>query len=202
MEVAGLVKLHEEAKDSIKNLNIDHIQEMSKGWPEGARRDVLNLDNGSLYYKWFPALIQNTQPKQIVELGGAMGASALCMLSTLPHDSVIYSITLPEGGLEFSFVNRVDSRLKTVLGDDLDLNSWPKELDFSKTDILFVDAEHTEEQLRKELDLYLPLVGSGTLIVVDDIKLNDGLWKVWKELQYPKLDVSELHHSGFGIFYT
>lgn len=71
-----------------------------------------------------------------------------------------------------------------------------------KTDLWFFDALHTEEHLRKELDLYLPFLKKGAIVLIDDIH-SFGLEPVWKDVQemftscYDATD--PLHHSGFGV---
>lgn len=169
---------------------------------DGAIRDVESKDGRSDYYQWLPKLIKMTKPKQIVELGGAMGVSAIAMLQTLPKTSKLYSITLEEHGLEFSFMDKEYDNFIKIVGDDLDLNNWPKDLDLSKTDIWFIDSEHTYEQVRKEIDLYKKYFKEGSILLFDDIHINDGLSQVWEEIKQEipgdKYE-SDLHYSGYGI---
>ena len=199
-----LIDLHRKTKEQIRFLNLSHLKEITRYVTGGAHEDIFDPLNRSQYYQWLTALMVVLRPKQVVELGGAMGASALCMLAGLPTESKLYSITLPENGLEFNFIKDEYPSLVRVVGNDRDfeLGVWPKDLKWRETQVLFIDSEHTPEQLRFELDTYIPLVGPDTLVVVDDIKLNDGLFQIWKSIAHPKLDVSDLHHSGFGIFYV
>ncbi|MEK7112631.1 MAG: class I SAM-dependent methyltransferase, partial [Patescibacteria group bacterium] len=140
------------------------------------------------------------KPRRVLELGGAMGASALMMLSSLPKESRLYSITLSEGGLEFSFVKENYPNFVPIVGDDLILTNWPKDLDLHKADLWFFDSEHNYNQLKSELELYRPFFKKGAVILIDDIKLNEGMWQAWVEFPGDKFDVSVyLHHSGFGI---
>lgn len=194
----NLVELHRQVMRELETFDVEAIMPELTNVAEGSLKDVLDRQN-SLYYQYLTCLTRLQQPTQVVELGGAMGTSALCMLPEMPSASKLYSITLEEHGLEFSFIKKDYPQLVKVIGDDLDLNSWPKDLDFSKTDILFIDALHTKEQLEAELALYLPLIGKGKLIILDDIKFDRGMWEAWLNIQNPKLDVSVLHHSGFGF---
>lgn len=172
---------------------------------EGAKEDVMNV-NGSAYYQWSAAIAQTKKPSQVVELGGAMGVWDVCMLNSLPSTSKLYSITLPENGLEFSFIVDNYSNFVPIVGDDLDLSLWPKDLDWKKTEILFIDTLHEEKQLRKELELYLPLLSPGTLIMLDDIHFSEQMEKVWNDIVigvYGKINTFDatdpLHYSGFGL---
>lgn len=173
-----------------------HLQDISSG----AWTDVLNLDQCG-NYQFLSSLMLILKPRQVVELGGAMGVSALCMLATLEKSSQIYSITLEEHGLEFSFIKRDYPNLIKVIGDDLDMDVWPEDLSWGKTDFLYIDSLHTQEQLEKELDLYLPLLKEGTIVALDDIHINSGMSETWDNILFPKIDLTkENHYSGWGIF--
>lgn len=171
----------------------------------GALEDVLNI-NGCKYYQWLPNLIDEIKPKQIVELGGAMGVADVMMLQSKWQDYKLYSITLAEHGLEFSMVADEYKNFVKVVGNDLDLSNWPKDLDLSKTDLWFIDTgiadDHFAEQLQKELVLYTPFFKRGAIVLFDDIHKNEGMQKVWDELclKYDHYDGTDpLHYSGFGI---
>ena|SRR3990167_6603002 len=195
----NLVELHSSVMEELETFVVAGVLPALKGASDGAVRDVLDTDN-SYYYQWLACLMRVLKPQRVVELGGAMGVSAIVMLESLPAESKLYSITLPENGLEFSYIKTEYPNLIKVVANDRDINVWPKDLDWGKTDVLFVDAEHTKDEVQRELDTYLPLIGPGRLVIMDDIKLNPGMWEVWLGLDKNKLDVSELHHSGFGIF--
>lgn len=151
-------------------------------------------------YLWWAGLVKKHPFKQIVELGGAMGVWSLMVASTAPKETNIWTITLPEHGLEYSFVKKEFPNLHMVVGDDLKWESWPKDFDITKTDAIYFDALHTYEQLSAELKMYGPKLKSGTLAVFDDISLNEEMKQAWAELDWPKFDqTGNLHWSGYGI---
>lgn len=175
-----------------------------RGANAGAIEDVLNT-NGNAYYQWITCLVEKIKPTQIVELGGAMGVWDLCVLHSLPEASKLYSITLAEHGLEFSYI--VDTYLNFIptVGDDLDLNYWPEDLYFGKTDLWFFDTLHTVEQLTKELDLYSPFFKKEAIILFDDIH-SFGLDEVWEKVCKGGWGITDtfdatdpLHYTGYGI---
>src|SRR3990167_8668119 len=188
-------EITERAIQERSKLKLSDFMPYLKDSSEGGIRDVMDWGNVG-YYQWLTALMKTEKPKQVVELGGAMGVSALMMLAGLPKDSKLYSITLVEHGLEFSFIKENYQQLVKVLGDDLDLNNWPKDLDLGKTDIFFVDTLHTTDQLTKELELYKPFFKKGAILLLDDIHMAE-LEPVWNSLTYDKYD-SGLHEFGFG----
>lgn len=171
---------------------------------EGAIRDVQDRTR-SFYYVWSSALVGKLKPKQVVELGGAMGVWSIMVLHKLPKTSILYSITLPEHGLEYSYVVDKYPNFRPVLGNDLDLTVWPKMLDFNKTDLWFFDALHTKEQLLAEFKLYSPFFKKGAIVLFDDIHLDRGMWEAWQEILATNkfssvFDGSNpLHYSGYGV---
>lgn len=171
---------------------------------EAGLGDVRNK-TGSGYYCWLPGFIDLLKPKQVVELGGAMGVADVLILKTLPSDSKLWSITLAEHGLEFCFIKNIYSNFVPVIGDDLDLKTWPESLDLSETDLWFFDSEHSERQLRAELELYKQFFKSGAIVLFDDIHLNPGMQNVWNDMEniFPvgeKKDLTNpLHWSGYGV---
>lgn len=188
-----------------KQFNMRPIMPALRGFAKGAYEDVLNT-NGCCYYQWLPCLLEIAKPKQIVELGGAMGAAAVMMCNSAHQDFKLYSITLPEEGQEFSFVLDTYPQLVKVLGDDLDLSNWPKDCDLSQTDLWFFDSLHSEDQLRAELDLYSPFFKKESIVLFDDIHMHEGMFNVWKDIKKGKYGISDaydgsdpLHHTGFGV---
>ena len=183
---------------------------------EGAIGDVLNK-TGNGYYQFLPCLIEVLQPKQIVELGGAMGVACLCMLHGTDYQNFeLHSITLEEHGLEFSYIDKEYSNFHPVVGDDLNLDNWLQmDVDFVgqintgpnlvKTDLWFIDSLHEEAQLRAELELYKQFFKSGAIILFDDIFLNEGMRRVWDDMDNilkvkEKRDLTyPCHWSGFGL---
>lgn len=182
-----------------ENYDLAKAEPFLTGLSEGSLADVKNKKMSG-YYQFLSVLTNYLKPKQVLELGGAMGASALMMLSSLPKESRLYSITLPEHGLEFSFVKETYPNFVPVVGDDLILTNWPKNLDIAKTDLFFFDSEHNYDQLTSERKLYEPFFKKGAVILIDDIHLSEEMFKAWTEFPGDKFDATPwLHWSGFGI---
>lgn len=163
----------------------------------GAIEDVLNT-NGCANYQFSTCLMEIAKPKMVVELGGAMGVWSLCVLHSLPADSQLYSITLAEGGLEYSYVQDTYPNFHPIVGNDLDMSHW-KDIPLKDTDIWYFDSLHTNEQLTKELELYSPYFKKGALLLFDDIRMDE-LWPVWDKLPYEKVELTNpLHFTGWGM---
>lgn len=192
-------QLAEKTISKIKDFPIREVMPALRNCNDGAVRDVLDTEKSG-NYQWWPILIDEVKPKQVVELGGAMGVGTIMMLQGKYQDFHLYSITLAEGGLEFSFVADKYPNLTMIIGDDLDMNNW-KGVDLSKTDIWYIDSLHMEVQLRRELELYTPFFKKGTIIVFDDVRMPE-LYPVWKELceKYEHVEMTNpLHYTGYGM---
>lgn len=196
-------ELADKTLERLKTFNIAPIMPALRGCSEGALDDVLNT-NGCAYYQWVSGLLEEIKPKQIVELGGAMGVWDLMVLNSNYQDFKLHSITLAEQGQEFSFIKDTYTNFDPIVGNDLDLSNW-KGLDLSKTDLWFFDSEHTPEQQTKEFDLYSPFFKNEAVVLMDDIR-SFGLWPVWQDLvngKWGKVDAIEmtapLHYSGYGM---
>jgi len=187
--------------ERLKTFDVRGLLPSLRAANEGAIEDVSNT-NGCAFYQWSISLIDVMKPKQVLELGGAMGVWSICALHTLPQESKLYSITLPEGGLEFSYIVDKYTNFFPILGDDLDMKNW-EGVDLSKTDLWFIDSLHEKEHLEKELNLYSPFFKKGAIILFDDIHINNGMEEVWKEIRNKEWDCYDatdpLHYSGFGI---
>lgn len=190
--------VEEIVKKALRPFDIRSAMPSLKLLNSGALEDVLNT-NGCGYYQWIPNLVEDLKPKQVIELGGAMGVWDLMVLQTLPLESKLWSITLPEHGLEFSYIDKEYPNFVPILGDDLNLENWPKNLNLCDTDLWFFDSKHEEEHLRKELELYTKYFKKGAILLFDDIH-SFGLESVWNELPYEKYDATDpLHYSGYGV---
>lgn len=195
----GLKELTDQTISKIKHFNIQAVLPALRVANDGAIEDVLNT-NGCANYQWWPIFIDAVKPSQIVELGGAMGVGTIMMLQSKFQDFHLYSITLAEGGLEFSYVVDKYPNLTMIVGDDLDMKNW-EGVDLGKTDIWYIDSLHTESQLRKELELYTPYFKKGAYVVFDDIRMPE-LYGVWEELteKYESVEVTNpLHYTGYGV---
>lgn len=169
---------------------------------QGQLQEVVNgeSDRGcNRYYQWLACLMRLIKPKQVVELGAAAGISTILMATEMPKDSKLISVDIDKD-LAWKWMDREYPQVIKVLGDDLDLSIYPKDIGLSQTDIWFIDSLHTEEQLRKELELYRPFFKKGAIVVLDDIKIP-GLDKVWSEITEDKCETTiPNHYTGFGHF--
>lgn len=206
----SLQYLKKEVSKQMKSFSADDpvIQYfMSKMDPE-TKRIALNQHipeqhpyRHSLYHIWLNSLMKVLTPSVVVELGAHQGISDCMMLAGMPDQSTLISVDIVADSWS---VVPYDSRIRKIVGDDLDLGIYPLDvLELMKqADVWFIDSNHTEEQLTKEHELYSPLWKKGAVILVDDVseKGEFTLWKAWEKLPYEKMEFPDLHYTGWGVF--
>lgn len=166
-------------------------------------RNPEDLDDNALYYRFLYAVADRFTPSNIVEIGTAIGWSAIHLAGgnrvgkTISID--IDAEAIKRGSLlakKFGLLN-----IEFITSDSCDakiLERLPKTID-----ILYIDGEHTYERSCRELAFYGPRIKSGGIVILDDIRISDEMKALWESIRLPKIDVSWLHEVygvGFGAF--
>lgn len=151
------------------------------------------------YYLYLNALVRLLRPRTVLELGTCEGGSAFFMALALEQGATLTTVDVgPHHPWQLGPL-LYDLRLRRVLGDDLDLGIYEGRPP-QGVDLLFVDTLHEYGHVTRELELYLPLLSPGAVVVMDDIHLNEGMARAWDELPLEKLEAGDQYHwSGFGI---
>ncbi len=166
-------------------------------------------------------IVADLKPKVVVEIGTARGGTLYGLCRAAPDDALIVSIDLPGGGFgggyseddEKTFLSRKkknqrllflrqDSHNKTTLAD-------LKQLVGGYIDFLLIDGDHTYKGVRKDFEMYSPLVRKGGLIVLHDILFHPHVPtcqvdKFWREIE-ERYDTKELidwtdrNWGGIGV---
>ncbi|MRI34593.1 methyltransferase [Endozoicomonas sp. OPT23] len=126
--------------------------------------------SGNLVGQTLKMLVAISSSKRVLEIGMFTGYAALSMAEALPEGGEIYCCeTNPQAievAEEFFQKSGQGNKLKVLFGRALDtIPTIEGELDF-----VFIDAD--KKKYREYVDLVLPMVRKGGLIVVDD-----ALWK-------------------------
>jgi len=172
----------------------------------------------------FVKLIQHLKPKYILEIGTARGGT-LFLLTKLSHPNAhIISMDLPGGihggGYPSSRIPLYKSfssygQKITLIREDSHkismLNRVKDILKKEKLDILFIDGDHTYEGVKKDFEMYSPLVRKSGLIIFHDIvvhkkELNCHVNKFWNEIKenFKFVEIVEdwnQNYFGIGIVY-
>jgi len=163
------------------------------------------------------------KPKYILEIGTANGGSLFCFCKLAPDDAIILSIDLPEGPFgggypewkipiyqafkkenQKLYLLRKDSHQKETLDEVL------KILNGNELDFLFIDGDHSYEGVKKDFEMYGPLVRKGGIIAFHDIVISNDksieVPKFWYEIKknYNYKEIIAPHrriYGGGGIGY-
>lgn len=160
------------------------------------------------------------RPKNILEIGTAKGGTlfVFCRIS-LPNATII-SIDLPGGPfgggypiyrtlLYRAFV-KPGQRIHLIRADSHDPRTLEKVKEVLKgelLDVLFIDGDHTYEGVKRDFEMYSPLVKRGGIIAFHDIVSGPpenvgGVPKFWNEIKhgYDYLEiVKDWTQNGYGI---
>ncbi len=152
------------------------------------------------YYTWLALATRLLKPKRILELGNLYGASTIMFFSEIGQDTEWFtSVDLVKNIIFVPNEIIEDPRVTFRFGNDLNLNIYDNNLP-TDCDFLFIDTLHERKHLEYEWSIYKNFCTNGCVVVLDDIYLDD-IQTFWKNLSYPKLDISEdCHPSGFGVF--
>jgi predicted O-methyltransferase YrrM len=165
----------------------------------------------------FAYIVQGRKPKAFLEIGTRNGGMffVLCRLSD--PQAIVISLDLPGGkfgGGYTAFQIPVMWRMKKT-GQQLHLlrtdshraetkTRTQRALNGSQLDLLFIDGDHTYEGVRKDFEMYSPLVRPGGLIAFHDIveiaEPDFGVPKFWNEVKtrYTHTELVENPRQGWG----
>ncbi len=128
------------------------------------------------------ALICYYKPSKIVELGTSLGLGTICLASQ--PDSRVYTFEANN-----PIADLAEANFKRIGLKNIDLIRGPIDQtlpDFvsrqNAIDMAFIDANHTKDALLRYFNWLLPLMKSGGLLVVDDIRWSPGMYSGWKQL--------------------
>lgn len=108
------------------------------------------------------------QPKTLLEIGTAIGYSALRMAYTLP-ESLIVTVERDEDRLslakEFIKKSGKAEQIQLIYGDALEAEGEVKR--FASFDTIFIDA--AKGQYKKFFEMYSPYLGNNGIIITDNV---------------------------------
>ncbi len=168
-------------------------------------------------------LVADTRPRVVVEIGTARGGTLFIWTRAAAPDATIVSIDLP-GGLFGGGYPRLKAplyrrlalpgqELHLLRGDSHSIETLQrlKEiLQGRKIDFLFIDGDHRYEGVKRDYELYSPLVREGGIIAFHDIvpgppEMVGGVPRFWRELKqrlprgkYLEI-VRDWGQGGYGI---
>lgn len=149
----------------------------------------------------FCKLIIQIKPKVILEIGTLKGGSLFLLAKLSTPDSIIISIDLPSKSYnigwryiyKYFFKSFIDYNQKMIIikGDShnlLTLKKVKEQLKNNRIDILFIDGDHSYNGVKKDFEMYSPLVKDNGIIAFHDIVENttpkdSNVNRFWNEIK-------------------
>jgi predicted O-methyltransferase YrrM len=155
-------------------------------WPMQIREEIGNL----LY------VLKDESPQNILEIGTANGGTLFMLSHIATKDSKIITIDMPTNSsilntLFFQSFQKHNQKVFIINEDSHAENTKDKVMKIlkgEKVDVLFIDGDHTYEGVKKDFQMYFPLVKQQGLVVFHDIvqggsNLVGDVPKFWQEIK-------------------
>jgi predicted O-methyltransferase YrrM len=165
-------------------------------------------------------ILQKQKPKYVLEIGTAGGGSLFMLSQVIANDAILISIDLPNGQFGGGYPeNRItlynsfaktSQKIRLIRQDSHSLESLKSVkgiLKENNLDFLFIDGDHSYEGVKKDFELYGPLVKKNGIIAFHDIVQglpeNVGgvpiFWSQLKEKHKHVEFVKNWEQGGYGI---
>ena len=152
----------ETANNTLLNLEFNSLDLELKEYAHTNNVPII-FDEGLAFLE---SIIALNQPKRILEIGTAIGYSAIRMSRVC--DSEIYTIERNENMYNKALENvkkaNLEDKIHIILNDALEAFDYVKDIEF---DMIFIDA--AKAQYLKFFDLYTPLLKSKGVVVCDNM---------------------------------
>ncbi len=163
---------------------------------KGTHRHIQNIakfgnsspSEGRLLFK----LINYLDASNIVELGTSLGLSTLYMAKANEQAEIMTTEASSEL-CEIAAENfaKLGCGHITIINDTFDRGLEYIAQQKKSIDLLFIDGDHTYDGTIRYFKKVLPLIHSGSVIIIADIYWSDGMLKAWKELKgHPGIKLS------------
>lgn len=165
--------------------------------------------------------VSRLKPKTVLEIGTSMGGTLYLWTRLAQPDATIVSVDLPGGkfGGGYSPLRtpiyrrfaRARQKLHLMRGNSHEaatLEKVKRLFGDKPIDFLFIDGDHTFEGVKRDWEMYSPLVREGGLIVFHDVAGNyddtqvKRFWDTVKDdFQYREYMVHPRGHYGIGVLF-
>jgi hypothetical protein len=185
-------------KQEVKDVDLSSIYEYMDWNP--TYRGFLTKLPGEEHYKllaYMGKLVSLKNPVTLIsDIGTLYGSSALALSTAHPSVQVttydILNVIPNVQGLKS--INNVSSIKRKIMSGQLDIAN------IAKSQLILLDIDPHEGTEETKFVKLLQNAGFKGLMLVDDIKLNEGMRKFWEGVELPKYDLTELGHwTGTGL---
>ena len=170
-------------------------------------------------------IVKELKPKRILEIGAAGGGTLFLFSYIADPEAIVISVDLPGGPFGggcpewkiplFKGFAKSGQKIELLRADSHD----PKTLEKIKEilgerslDFLFIDGDHTYGGVKRDFEMYSPLVRKGGIIAFHDImehppETGCEVSKFWNEIKhsYKHLEIFEDRNQGWagiGVLYV
>jgi cephalosporin hydroxylase len=169
-------------------------------------------------FKAFLEMLQEKNPKIVLEIGADKGGSLFTLCKLAPEDAIIISVDLPDGDVRggypkwkeeiFMMFKKPNQQLFLLRGDSHSekMVTQVKEiLNNEQIEFVFIDGDHSYDGVKKDFTMYSPLVSKGGVIAFHDVAKNDadtGVPMFWEETKksYNTVEfIKDEQQIGYGI---
>ena len=192
-----LMKLSLEAISSANRADMSPLFNRARGgWWE------LNVWPGE-HYKILAGIASILKPKVVIDIGTLLGGSAIILKHFAPQAFVATFDIVPWYRFEKTLLSKADFNDGFVQFID-DLSDYSQIVKhkaiLESADLFFIDAAKDGLMEYKLLENFSKIsLKKGAILVWDDIRLWNML-KLWRQIHYPKLDLTSFGHwTGTGI---
>ena len=167
-------------------------------------------------------MLKELKPRRILEIGTERGGTLMLFTEVASPSAILISIDLPSysGVFGFSYPRwkedvyrsfaKWNQKVFLIRGDSHDSKTLRKVksiLGNDTLDFLFIDGDHSYEGVKRDFEMYSPLVRRGGIIAFHDIvpgppEKVGGVPRFWKEVKtkFKSLEiVRSWRQGGFGI---
>jgi cephalosporin hydroxylase len=155
----------------------------------------------------FANLLKKEKPSSIIEIGIAHGGTLFMACKVAEKNAKIVSLDLPDGAWRDGLLKRFatnDQSIEIVRGDSHSQEVYERTKNLiSGADMLFIDGDHSYNGVKKDFQLYSPLVRKGGMIVLHDINIQTAeceTKRFWNEIKEGHKYVEFIEgDNGYGI---
>ncbi len=147
-------------------------------------------------------LVNDINPKTIVELGASVGLTTLYLAKAAPK-ATVYTFEGCPNLVQFAsalFIKQQQQNIQIIQGDFN--NTFP---DFINThnnvDLLYIDGNHAYEPTMKYFEMALTKKTAQSVFIFDDINWSVGMQKAWKEISQHREVKLSLDFFFFGMVF-
>ena len=196
LRILKMIKLTIIIKSVPENCNIEKLVEFASS----PRNEVIKLHQFKFEIIRLLEIIKASNPKIILEIGTFNGGTLFLFSRIANKDALLISIDLPKiklGNFQFDWkvplIKRFSlphQKLKLIRANShkpSTLYQVKKLLDGKKLDFLFIDADHSYDGVKKDFEMYSPLVKNGGIIAFHNIVSSswsiDTVHKFWEQIK-------------------